>query len=92
MHICHFFPILLGQSERNLEASLHSNIISAGSGATMYEYRVYLLNEHGHNQVPRLIRCATDEDAESRALLLQQRQAVEVWQEARLVIKIAPSK
>ena len=28
MHICYFFPILLGQSERNLEVSLYSNIIS----------------------------------------------------------------
>jgi hypothetical protein len=57
----------------------------------MFDYRVYVLNEQGHvDEVPRLIRCATDEDAERRARLLQRRQAVEVWKGARLVIKIAP--
>ena len=57
----------------------------------MLDYRIYLLNQEGHvDEVPRLLRCLTDEDAERRARLLQQRRAVEVWQGARLVMKIAP--
>jgi hypothetical protein len=57
----------------------------------MYEYRVTFLNGQGHvDEVPQLIASATDEDAEGRARLLQRHQAVEVWQGARLVIKIAP--
>jgi hypothetical protein len=57
----------------------------------MLDYRVYLLDDEGRvSQVPRMIRCATDEDATRRARQFQQRQAVEIWQGARLVIKIAP--
>jgi hypothetical protein len=57
----------------------------------MLDYRVYVLNQQGHvDTVPRLIRCATDEDAERRARQLRQSRAAEVWQGARLVIKIAP--
>jgi hypothetical protein len=57
----------------------------------MLDYRVYLLNQQGRvDEVPRLIRCASDEDATRRARQFQQHQTVEVWQEARLVIKISP--
>ena len=57
----------------------------------MLDYRVYLLNQQGRvDEVPRLIRCATDEDAKRRAQQFQHHQTVEVWQEARLVIRISP--
>ena len=57
----------------------------------MLDYRVYLLNQEGRvDEVPRLIRCASDEDAMRRARRLQQDQTVEVWQGARLVVKISP--
>jgi hypothetical protein len=56
----------------------------------MFDYRVYRLNQQGHvDEVPRLIRCANDEDALRRARLLHESQAVEIWQGARLVSKIA---
>jgi hypothetical protein len=57
----------------------------------MYDYRVYLLNKLGQvDDVPRLVKCATDEDATKRARQLQGHQAVELWQGDRLVIKIEP--
>jgi phytoene/squalene synthetase len=55
------------------------------------DYRVFLLDDEGHvSQVPQMVRCATDDEAARRARQLQQHQTVEVWQGARLVIKIAP--
>jgi hypothetical protein len=57
----------------------------------MLDYRVYLLDEDGRvSQIPRMIRCMTDDDATRRARYLQESQGVEVWQGARLVIKIDP--
>jgi hypothetical protein len=57
----------------------------------MLEYRVYLLDNQGRvSHIPRMIRCPTDEDATRRARQFQEHQAVEIWQGARLVIKIAP--
>jgi hypothetical protein len=57
----------------------------------MLDYRVYLLNQQGRvDEVPRFIRCATDEDAKRRAQQFRHPQTVEVWQEARLVIRISP--
>ena len=59
----------------------------------MFDYRVYRLNAQGHvDDVPRVISCASDRDAVRRARLLRENQAVEVWQGARLVTKIAPPK
>jgi hypothetical protein len=57
----------------------------------MLDYRVFLLDDEGRvSQVPRMIRCTTDEDAMRRARQFQEHQAVEIWQGARLVIKIPP--
>jgi hypothetical protein len=58
---------------------------------SVFDYRVYRLNAQDHvDDLPRLMRCACDRDAVRRARLLQETQAVEVWQGARLVAKIAP--
>jgi hypothetical protein len=57
----------------------------------MLDYRVYLLDEGGRvGQIPEVIRCANDEDATRRARRLQGHLAAEVWQGARLVIKLDP--
>ena len=57
----------------------------------MLDYRVYILDEEGRvGQIPEVIRRANDEDATRRARRLQGHVAVEVWQGARLVIKLDP--
>ena len=59
----------------------------------MYDYRIYLLNEQGRvDDVPHVIRCATDEDATKQARQLRRRQTIELWQGDRLVIKIDPPR
>ena len=93
MHNCHFFPIscALRGTPLGMGTLLQNHYPLVTWVRSMFEYRVYLLNQQGHvDEVPRLVRCATDEDAERRARQLQERQAVEVWQGARLVAKIAP--
>jgi hypothetical protein len=43
----------------------------------MLDYRVYLLNQQGRvDEVPRLIRCASDEDGTRRARQFQQHQTL----------------
>jgi hypothetical protein len=57
----------------------------------MLDYQVYLLDEQGCvSQVPQVISCVGDDEATRRARQLQGHQAAEVWQEARLVIKLGP--
>jgi hypothetical protein len=54
-------------------------------GATMQEYRAYLIGRDGHvvHRVDML--CADDEVAKERAQILVDIHTVELWQGARLV-------
>jgi hypothetical protein len=57
----------------------------------MAQYRVLFLDEHGRiEQAPAVIECADDKAAIEQAIQLLDGRLVEVWQEGRLVIRLAP--
>jgi hypothetical protein len=57
----------------------------------MAQYRVLFLDEHGRvAQAPEVIECADDKAAIEKAIQLLEGRLVEVWQEGRLVIRLAP--
>jgi hypothetical protein len=62
-------------------------------GAPMFDYRIYFLNDEGHvDRLPWLVKCMSDEHATKQALQLKGPNAIELWQGARRVVKIARSQ
>ena len=57
-------------------------------GATMLEYRAYLIGRDGHIVHRVDILCVDDEAAKERAQLLVDSHTVELWQGARLVARL----
>jgi hypothetical protein len=55
------------------------------------EYKVYVMDATGHISTPPLvIRCADDQEAIRQARQYLDGTAVEVWQDRKLVAKLAP--
>jgi hypothetical protein len=53
-------------------------------------YRVYFVDREGHiHRPPKLIACASDEEAAEKAKQFVDGQDVEVWQEQRVVAKFS---
>lgn len=56
----------------------------------MFGYRIYFLNDEGCvDRVPCLVKCTSDEHATEQALQFRGPRAIELWQGARRVAKIA---
>ena len=52
----------------------------------MGNYYAYLIDENGHIRNRIVIMCDDDEEAKRRAQRLAAGQAVELWQEARMIV------
>ena len=56
-------------------------------------YRVYVLEEGGHiRKAPAVLDCEDDAEAIQRAKQLLDGKPIEVWEGARVVIKLQPKK
>jgi hypothetical protein len=56
----------------------------------MLEYRVYPISEDNHvSGAPKIIVCATDQDAISEARRLLDGKDIEVWHGTRMVIRLS---
>ena len=58
----------------------------------MPDYRIYVVDEHGHIAGPaHVITCATDEEAIEKAKPMIDRHDIELWDGARKIAKISAS-
>lgn len=58
----------------------------------MKEYQVYILHEDGHIKSRTDLSCENDEEAKKRAQQLVDGHAIELWQQARKIVKFEPEK
>jgi DNA-binding transcriptional regulator/RsmH inhibitor MraZ len=57
------------------------------------QYRLFSLDNSGRiSTPPRIVACADDKAVMEKAVQLLGDQCIEVWDEARLVIRLAPQK
>jgi hypothetical protein len=57
----------------------------------MHEYRIFLLDQHGHIAGPaRILECADDRAAAEQAKQYLDEGAVEVWDRARRIVRLDP--
>lgn len=62
------------------------------TGSTTTAYRAFPVNEKGHlGELPQIIEARDDIDAARQAETLAGWNAVELWEGARLVARVAPS-
>jgi hypothetical protein len=60
-------------------------------GAVVTTYRIYVVNAKGHtSSPPRLIECASDQEAIRIARQLLDGQPIEIWEDARPIAQLAP--
>jgi hypothetical protein len=66
----------------------------ARSGCTSVSaYRFYVLDESEHvSQPPQIVECAGDEDAIRQARQLLDGKVIEVWDEARRIVRLEPQR
>lgn len=59
----------------------------------MLAYRIYVFEEGDHiKQVPRILECRDDAEAIQQARQLLDGKPMEVWEGARIVVRLSPDK